>query len=280
MGPRSTRTSAPPAPRAPARRAAGRPPPRSPAAPRRATVAGALGAVGGHRAPRALRSRHAPQAPAGAVVPAAHGHRCGAWRAWSRCSRSTSPGVALAIFTALVLKEVVTATSTREQRLCTTTEHFLPFAYLLTALLFARSGLYAERGAAPRALADRRLAVPGRVRRADLRGRQRRTLLQLLPLLRLARVRALLRRPRSAAATSASPACCCAPPATGAARCWSARQAHRATSPTRSRRRAALADRGRRLPRRRAPLPGERPALARVARRPRRRCSAASASTR
>ena len=70
------------------------------------------------------------------------------------------------------------------------TERILPFAYLLTALLFARSGLYAERGAAPGAVADRRLAVPGGVRRAALRGRQRRTLLQLLPLLRLARLRA------------------------------------------------------------------------------------------
>jgi exopolysaccharide biosynthesis polyprenyl glycosylphosphotransferase len=52
-------------------------------------------------------------------------------------------GVALAIFTALVLKEAVhgevLAVHSRE-----TTEHFLPFAYLLTALLFARSGLYAE----------------------------------------------------------------------------------------------------------------------------------------
>jgi exopolysaccharide biosynthesis polyprenyl glycosylphosphotransferase len=53
-------------------------------------------------------------------------------------------GVALAIFTALVLKEAVhgrvQAVHSRE-----TTEHFLPFAYLLTALLFARSGLYAQR---------------------------------------------------------------------------------------------------------------------------------------
>ncbi len=57
-------------------------------------------------------------------------------------------GVALAIFTALVLKEVVhgrvQAVHARE-----TTEHFLPFAYLLTALLFARSGLYAERALRP-----------------------------------------------------------------------------------------------------------------------------------
>jgi exopolysaccharide biosynthesis polyprenyl glycosylphosphotransferase len=57
-------------------------------------------------------------------------------------------GVALAIFTALVLKEAVhgrvVAVHSRE-----TTEHFLPFAYLLTALLFARSGLYAPRALRP-----------------------------------------------------------------------------------------------------------------------------------
>ena len=57
-------------------------------------------------------------------------------------------GVALAIFTALVLKEVahggvVVADAYHG------TKQFLPFAYLLTALLFARSGLYAERGLRP-----------------------------------------------------------------------------------------------------------------------------------
>ncbi len=53
-------------------------------------------------------------------------------------------GVALAVLTALVLKEAVhghvVAADAGE-----TTKRFLPFAYLLTALLFARSGLYAER---------------------------------------------------------------------------------------------------------------------------------------
>jgi exopolysaccharide biosynthesis polyprenyl glycosylphosphotransferase len=57
-------------------------------------------------------------------------------------------GVALAIFTALVLKESVhggvQVVHARES-----TEHFLPFAYLLTALLFARSGLYAQRALRP-----------------------------------------------------------------------------------------------------------------------------------
>jgi exopolysaccharide biosynthesis polyprenyl glycosylphosphotransferase len=57
-------------------------------------------------------------------------------------------GVALAIFTALVLKEAVHGTVELEDALHGT-ESFLPFAYLLTALLFARSGLYAERGLRP-----------------------------------------------------------------------------------------------------------------------------------
>jgi exopolysaccharide biosynthesis polyprenyl glycosylphosphotransferase len=57
-------------------------------------------------------------------------------------------GVALAIFTALVLKEAarghVDATTAFHG-----TKQFLAFAYLLTALLFARSGLYAERAQRP-----------------------------------------------------------------------------------------------------------------------------------
>ncbi len=57
-------------------------------------------------------------------------------------------GVALAIFIALALKELVlgspNATHAYEE-----TRHFLPFAYLLTALLFARSGLYAARSQRP-----------------------------------------------------------------------------------------------------------------------------------
>jgi exopolysaccharide biosynthesis polyprenyl glycosylphosphotransferase len=57
-------------------------------------------------------------------------------------------GVALAIFTALLLKEAVhgTVNSTTAMH---GTEQFLPFAYLLTALLFARSGLYAARALRP-----------------------------------------------------------------------------------------------------------------------------------
>ena len=57
-------------------------------------------------------------------------------------------GVALAIYTALVLKEVVLG-SLNATRVYEETRHFVPFAYLLTALLFARSGLYAARSQRP-----------------------------------------------------------------------------------------------------------------------------------
>ncbi len=57
-------------------------------------------------------------------------------------------GTALAIFTALVLKEAVHGPVHASDAI-ETTKHFLPFAYLLTALLFARSGLYAQRALRP-----------------------------------------------------------------------------------------------------------------------------------
>jgi exopolysaccharide biosynthesis polyprenyl glycosylphosphotransferase len=57
-------------------------------------------------------------------------------------------GVALAIFTALVLKEAVHGHVTPTKAIHGT-EQFLAFAYLLTALLFARSGLYAARALRP-----------------------------------------------------------------------------------------------------------------------------------
>jgi exopolysaccharide biosynthesis polyprenyl glycosylphosphotransferase len=57
-------------------------------------------------------------------------------------------GVALAIFTALMLKAVVRDDVQLGPALHET-ERILAFAYLLTALLFARSGLYAERALRP-----------------------------------------------------------------------------------------------------------------------------------
>src|ERR1700682_6309748 len=57
-------------------------------------------------------------------------------------------GVALAIFTALIIKAVVRDHAQVSPALHET-ERILAFAYLLTALLFARSGLYAERALRP-----------------------------------------------------------------------------------------------------------------------------------
>ncbi len=57
-------------------------------------------------------------------------------------------GVTLAIFTALALKEAVLG-SLGLNGVLEETRHFVPFAYLLTALLFARSGLYAARSQRP-----------------------------------------------------------------------------------------------------------------------------------
>jgi exopolysaccharide biosynthesis polyprenyl glycosylphosphotransferase len=57
-------------------------------------------------------------------------------------------GIAFAIFTALVLKEAVHGRVTASLDVHGT-KQFLPFAYLLTALLFANSGLYAERSQRP-----------------------------------------------------------------------------------------------------------------------------------
>ena len=65
----------------------------------------------------------------------------------------------------------------------------IAFAYLVTVLLFARSGLYAERAQRPGLRADRHLALPGHGRLADLRAGQRPDVLELLRLLRHLRLR-------------------------------------------------------------------------------------------
>jgi len=58
-------------------------------------------------------------------------------------------GVSLAIFTSLVLKSLVRDGGAQLNAALHETERILPFVYLLTALLFARSGLYAERALRP-----------------------------------------------------------------------------------------------------------------------------------
>ena len=87
---------------------------------------------------------------------------------------------------------------------------------------------------ASRSDADRRIAVPGHVRRAAVRRRQRRAVLQLLHLLRHARLRAALRIVVPLRLRDASPARCCAPPATAAVPCSSAPASTSSTSPARS----------------------------------------------
>ena len=85
-----------------------------------------------------------------------------------RCARVLSllaldlAGLFLAIFTALMIKAVVRdgdvgVDASRGTRRRTRS----PFAFLVTVLLFARSGLYADRAARPGLPRDRRLAVPG-----------------------------------------------------------------------------------------------------------------------
>ena len=218
-----------------------RAPTRVRAARRRRAARGSHRAERRRRAGRALprppvrRPRHPQQAPTGAVA------SCCACSTLRRVARVVS---LLALdFVGVVAGDLhraaaqgsrarpVDADATRLHG----TEAFLPFAYLLTALLFARSGLYAERGQRPGLVAHRRRRCSRSPFVALIFARrQRRTLLQLLPLLRLARVRDLLRVRASAPSTSASRRCCCAPPATSAARCSSAAASTSTTSPTRS----------------------------------------------
>jgi exopolysaccharide biosynthesis polyprenyl glycosylphosphotransferase len=58
-------------------------------------------------------------------------------------------GIALAVFTSLILKALVVRGEVQFHAALHETERILPFAYLLTALLFARSGLYSERALRP-----------------------------------------------------------------------------------------------------------------------------------
>lgn len=149
MGPRSPRTSAQtPTPRNPSAPARERPPrfvrPRAPgegsATPR--TVMSEVTARREH-SDRDMRSKRPPAMSLLLRMDTAR-----------RAGRVISllaldfVGVALAIYTALALKEVVLG-SLNATHVYEETRHFVPFAYLLTALLFARSGLYAARSQRP-----------------------------------------------------------------------------------------------------------------------------------
>ena len=167
MGPRSTRTSAPPTPRAP--RAGARRPPRFVAPPAGAGPAdGADGDVGGDGASGALRPRHAQQAPAGDVAAAAHGHRAARRRACSRCWRSTSSEWRWRSSPRWCSRKWCWATSTRPRRY-EETRHFLAVRLPADGAAVRALGAVRRARAAPGPLADRGGALPGRVRRADIR---------------------------------------------------------------------------------------------------------------
>ncbi len=148
MGPRSTRTSAPPTPRQPSTPAPARPP-----------LGGRIAATGGAPSARAVLSEVTARKETGdrdmrRKRPPAMSFllRMSTARRLARIVSLLAldfAGVALAIFTSLILKALVLDGVTQFHSALHETERILPFAYLLTALLFARSGLYAARSLRP-----------------------------------------------------------------------------------------------------------------------------------
>jgi exopolysaccharide biosynthesis polyprenyl glycosylphosphotransferase len=148
MGPRSTQTPAPPMPRTGS----------APAAGASARVGGETSTVGHLAAPEAVLSEATARKQTGD-----HDMRRKRLPALSFLLRMSTArrlarvvsllvldfiGIALAVFTALILKAAVFDRVQFHPALHET-ERILPFAYLLTALLFARSGLYAARALRP-----------------------------------------------------------------------------------------------------------------------------------
>jgi exopolysaccharide biosynthesis polyprenyl glycosylphosphotransferase len=149
MGPRSARTSAPtPTPRVPSAPVRSRPsrPAPSAGAPTGVTPAQTVMSEATARREHSDRDMRSKRPPAMSFLLRMDTARRGA-RVVSLLALDLA-GVALAIYTALVLKEVVLG-SLNATRVYEETRHFVPFAYLLTALLFARSGLYAARSQRP-----------------------------------------------------------------------------------------------------------------------------------
>ena len=138
------------------------------------------------------RARRAPQAPAGAVVPAAVGHaaphraRRVAARARLRRRSSWPSSPRSGSRPRRATRWTCRSPSTRPR---TTSA----FAFLVTALLFAKAGPVRRPRRAPRAVEHRRRPLPGHGRDRAVRGRQRPAVLQLLHLLRLAVLRGRLR---------------------------------------------------------------------------------------
>src|ERR1041385_864137 len=148
MGPRSTRTSAPPTPRKP-----------SAPAPARPSMLGGAASTSRPIAPRSVLSEATARREVGdrdirRKRPPALSFllRMSTARRLARVLSLLAldfGGVSLAIITSLVLKALVLDGEAQFHPALNETERILPFVYLLTALLFARSGLYAERALRP-----------------------------------------------------------------------------------------------------------------------------------
>ena len=139
MGPRLSGTSTPPAPRL--RKPAA--PPAGTRVPRITKPSVETEALPVAELERDIRSRRAPMLAF--LLRLSTARRVG--RVVSLVALDFA-AVALAIFTALVLKEAVHG-GVDMSRAVHGTKQFVPFAFLLTALLFANSGLYAERSQRP-----------------------------------------------------------------------------------------------------------------------------------
>ena len=233
-----------------------------------------------HADRRPARARRAPQAPAGAVLPAAHGHAA-ARRARRLAAGARLRRVFLAIFTALALKAAVRGEL--EPRRVVPADEGLSSSFALPASRCCCSRAPGSTPTAPQRPGLTRIVaslfqVDGR--RAHLRAGQRQGVLELLHLLRLAVLRAsptsrvplrlYERLDGRAAARGRLPA----PRA-----CSSARGEHIEDVGPRARRRRALADRRRRLHLADAAA-RQRAALARARSTSSPTCSASTASTR
>ena len=184
--------------------------------------------------------------------------------------------VSAAILTALVVKAAVRG-HVDVNAAVHETKHILAFTYLVTALLFARSSLYADRALRPGLARIVACLFQVMIVALIFARRQRRAVLELLHLLRIAHLRAVLRVVAALPVRAGDGW----PPAPRRLRAAHAARRHRrAHSRRRARaRRRALGDQRRRL-HLAAAGPRERPAPARRLRSRSARCSPRTRSTR
>ena len=135
--------------------------------------------------------------------------------AWRRCARRCAcssllvldlVGVFAAIYVALMVKAVLRYGDWAWHASYDEARETVAFAVAGHGAAVRALGPVRVARRAPRPVADRLVAVPGDGRRADLRARQRRDVLELLHLLRHARVRDRASSARCGGCTRASPA--------------------------------------------------------------------------